>query len=116
MVLARPSESVTPAVNSTDPPAVTAANVTGTPRTGRLSAARTSTTKGVISVWLAVSLCRSPEILSNWVGTGMNVTRVESAFPLGVQACTITLLRLFGAMRRPSDRIDTPGVEVNHRR
>ena len=115
-MLARPSESVTPAVNSTEPPGVTAANVTGTPRTGRLSIARTSTTNGSGRVRPTVSLCRSPEILSNWVGTGMNVTRVESSFPLGVQACTITLLRLFGAMRRPSDRIDTPGVEVNHRR
>src|SRR5579859_5062722 len=108
-VEARPSESVTTWALSTAPPE-SAANVTVTPGTPRLSEPFTCTTSGSGSGWLATPVWPSPETFTMAAGFGTIRTVVESLRPGGVgdMARTVTVPRVMDATRRPAGSTVTP--------
>ncbi len=98
--VARPRLSALTVVSAGAPP-VGARKRTAVPATGRLSAARTATVSGTVSVCPTIALWPPPAINTSWVGTGWNVTCTESAMPPGVRARTRTELRVAGACSTP---------------
>lgn len=93
VVLARPVASVTAVAVVTLAPPVIARNVTGTPETGPLSDACTSTTNGCGSVVPAGPVWLLPLITTRRDATGTSVMRAVPVTPSGVIALTVTVPR-----------------------
>jgi hypothetical protein len=114
VVAARPLLPVTTVAVSTVPPPVTAENVTGIPLIGRLSEPRTSTVRGSGRAVDTVALWASPLTLSNAVGDGITVTRLESLIPVGVTAFTKKVAREVPACSTPLASIVFPPLLLVH--
>ncbi len=98
--LARPFASAATVVSAGAPPE-SERNRTPTPPTGRLSAARTSTSSWIPSGWPVLASWPPPAMLTSCVGSGTNVAVTESLTPLGVRARTRSDVRVAGARNTP---------------